>query len=482
MKITIVLPDGTRQPIEVSEQATLRRLLPALAAKIALPRRDESGTAVAYYASHQDQPLPDDQPLSTLGVPEDALLRLHPVTVPDPREAIEPELEVAPDSPAANTRPRHYDRQRQRPFRLPRFIKVGCFIILLAFCCGPIAFFSWLVYVVDQETPLQFESAETAETELHTPVASGNELVAPHIVTYTNHTWDFAVIDATYAATVNRLLMVSSNPHMLHIYDPLSEQDIQIPLSRQPTAVTLSQDGSLALVAHSDVLSLINITTYTIQTIFVEAPIYDAARADNGWLYLTSSDDFKARLYGLEPETENEKVLELAHDNDVRILQLAADGRSLYSTTQGSEPGRLEKIDITRGEPQFMYDSGDVADTCDQVWLAEDGRFAFTGCGHIWRLADLKRDDMVLLGNFFTEPERITSLTYSTAAEHILVITETNDNQVFEFDVGSFALLATRSLPEGTHGRYLFIGNQATQYYAIVQSEDGQFSLITGNL
>jgi hypothetical protein len=48
MKIIIVLPNGTRQPIDTPDQATLRRLLPAFAAKVNLPRRDEAGTAVAY--------------------------------------------------------------------------------------------------------------------------------------------------------------------------------------------------------------------------------------------------------------------------------------------------------------------------------------------------------------------------------------------------------------------------------------------------
>jgi hypothetical protein len=168
------------------------------------------------------------------------------------------------------------------------------------------------------------------------------------------------------------------------------------------------------------------------------------------------------------------------HQNDARELQLSPDGRSLYGTATGPEPGRLEKIDITRGQPQFMYDSGNAADACGEVWLAEHGRFAFTGCGHIWGLADQKQDDMVLHGNFFTEPEKITALTHSTTAGRILIIPEANDGQILLADDVGFDLLATRNLPEGTHGRFIFTNASGLQYYAIIQTDDGQYGLVTG--
>ena len=488
MKITIVLPDGTRQPIEVPEQATLRRLLPAFAEKVKLPRRDESGTAVAYYATHHKaseltgetdlstladhDPIPDDQSLTGLGIRDNDLLLLHPVVVTDPAEVIEPEADAAPEESIR--------RQRERPSGLPRVARIGCFIAMMAFCCIPVTLFSWLAYAIGQE--VQSQLATPAPFSPNGAPSSPDGATA-EVVTFNGHDWDFVVADAEYNPVSERLIVISSNPHHLHIYDPNNGQDIQIPLSQEPTAVSVNPDGRSAIVGHDGLLSLINLETQIVsQTASIEANIFDIVLAGNGWAYATASANNKDSIYGMEIEPESETVMVLPHNNESRLLQLAPDGRSLYATTSGPEPGRLEKIDIVQGAPSFLYDSEGAIDTCGEVWLAENGRFAFSGCGHIWGLADRKQDDMVLRGNLFETTTQIRALTYSAVAGRILLISESADQQVQIFDDVQFELLGTEILPEGTHGRFIFTNIAGSQYYVIIQTDDRQYGLVTGDL
>ena len=486
MKITIVLPDGTRQPIEVPEQATLRRLLPALAEKVKLPRRDESGMAVAYYATHHKaseltsetdlstladhDPIPDDQSLTGLGIRDNDVLLLHPVVVTDPAEVIEPELETQLEEPLLpRSEPIH--QQRERPSGLRRVARIGCFVAMVAFCCIPVTLFSWLAYAIGQEV----------QSQLATPAPSSPDGATAEVVTFNGHDWDFVVVDAEYNPVSERLIVISSNPHHLHIYDPNNGQDIQIPLSQEPTAVSVNPAGRSAIVGHDGLLSIVNLDTHTVsQTTSIEANIYDIVLAGTGWAYATASANNKDSIYGMEIEPESETVMVLPHNNEMRLLQLAPDSRSLYGTSRGPEPGRLEKIDVAPGEPRFLYDSGDVVDTCGEVWLAENGRLAFSGCGHIWGLADRKQDDMVLRGNFFETPANIETLAHSAASGRVLLVAETAGNQIQIFDDERFELLHTLALPEGEHGRFIFINGGGNRYYVISQSDTGEFGLVAG--
>jgi hypothetical protein len=487
MKITIVLPDGTRQPLDVPEQATLRRLLPALVGKVELPNRDESGSAVAYYATrHQASELTsetdlstladhdsiaDDQSLTDLGIQENDVLLLHPVVVAEPEEEVETEPEaqlLEPSSPRSGPR----RRQRNQRSRAQNLFRTCCAVIVGAFCCTSVSLFAWIAFEIGQQV----------ESQLTTSAPSQADVATGEIVTFSGNDWDFAVTDAAYNSVSDRLVMISADPHQLHIYDPNNGQDFQMPLSQEPTAVSITPDGRFAAIGQLEQIEIINLDTRAIIDIVpVSGNVYDIVLPNDLWVYYSLTGDSN-QFYAIERATHDEKSIPFLGNDQERIFKLAPDGRSLYGTSRNPEPGRLEKIDITRAEPQFMYDSGSTADTCGDVWLAADGRFAVTGCGHIWGLADRKQDDMVLRGNLFETPTKIHSLTHATTTGHVLLITETADQQVQIFDDVQFELLGTESLPEGAHGRYIFTNAAGTQYVVITQTDTGEFGLVTGGM
>ena len=60
----------------------------------------------------------------------------------------------------------------------------------------------------------------------------------------------FRVIDAEYSKQLDRIVMVSSEPNQLHIYDPVTAEDMAVDLPLTPAAVSVSPDGRYAAVGH----------------------------------------------------------------------------------------------------------------------------------------------------------------------------------------------------------------------------------------
>jgi len=58
------------------------------------------------------------------------------------------------------------------------------------------------------------------------------------------------VIDAEYSQSLDRMVMVSSHPSQLHIYDLSSNQSIDLALFKIPTSVSVSPDGLRAAIGH----------------------------------------------------------------------------------------------------------------------------------------------------------------------------------------------------------------------------------------
>ncbi len=481
MKITIVLPDGSHQPITLPPHTTLRRLMPTLVAKAGLPRRDESGTAVADYTTYEgtDLPIPDNVYLDEHGVKEGDVLTLHPVPVTDDEETAEPErIEIPPERP---TSPPQRPRRQRSGFR--RAFQIGCFLFFATFCCLPT-----LAVTLISVNRRQVEEGQPVETEQpveqKTPSAS-----TPQTITYADGeivSWDFQVNDATYNPVTNQLLLVSADPNYLHIYSPDNNSASRIPLDGAPTAVSVSPNGHFIAVGYDQQIAYINLRTTSVEHHFLlPATVADVQLTDDNWIYATASGEgVTAYIYSFsvdEPEIFTEQKL----SNDPRTIQLAPDGRSLYATIQGEGFSRLEKFDITQNEASFLYDSGDAVDSCDEVWLSGDGRYAFTGCGDIWRLADQRQNDMVLDENLFDNIEfggRVETIVHSAAAVRLLMIHETNPNRIYVFEDNSFNFLQIDLLPEGVNGRYLFIDPTGTTYYAIVETDDGEWGLYENQL
>lgn len=63
-----------------------------------------------------------------------------------------------------------------------------------------------------------------------------------------------------YSTPLDRLITISSAPNVLHIYDPLTTNDITVGLPKPPLGLAVSPDGKHAAVTHEGLLSSIDLS------------------------------------------------------------------------------------------------------------------------------------------------------------------------------------------------------------------------------
>src|SRR5205807_6175026 len=68
----------------------------------------------------------------------------------------------------------------------------------------------------------------------------------------------YAVIDAKYSKTLDRIVTISKNPNTLHVFDPVAGTETgSVQLPQTPNAVSLSPDGLFAAVGYDLLVSYI---------------------------------------------------------------------------------------------------------------------------------------------------------------------------------------------------------------------------------
>ncbi|MFL6464150.1 MAG: hypothetical protein ACJ73N_07045 [Bryobacteraceae bacterium] len=69
----------------------------------------------------------------------------------------------------------------------------------------------------------------------------------------------FRPVGAEYSLALDRIIMISSNPNLLHIYDPSSNADTTVRLSNAPLNFSVGPDGLHAAVAYTASVDYINL-------------------------------------------------------------------------------------------------------------------------------------------------------------------------------------------------------------------------------
>lgn len=309
---------------------------------------------------------------------------------------------------------------------------------------------------------------------------------------------DFTVLDAGYSATLDRIIMLSENPHQLHIYDPITQQDETVSLSRFPNNVSVGPSGEFAAVGHDARISYIDLRNRQVVAMLdVTADVHSIALADNGWVYAAPKRDQWEHLRAVEIATNTEVQ---STGNSIyagSVYKLHPGGQCLYGADRGLSPSDIEKIDISAGEPAYAYDSpyhGDYA-MCGDLWMSEDGQRIFTACGNVFRASSNREKDMTYNGKLSRLP-KIQYVVHSSAAQRILALPKAgrstsegsvaeNSLVIFEYETLNTEAVITlpdfivNNTPYMSRGRFVFINSLGSEYYVIVEA-DAESGLLHG--
>src|SRR5688500_16639735 len=71
---------------------------------------------------------------------------------------------------------------------------------------------------------------------------------------------NFKVVDAQYSPQLNRVVMISTNPNQLHVYDPIGKSDTVVALPVAPLSLSVAPSGLHAAIGHDAWISYVSLS------------------------------------------------------------------------------------------------------------------------------------------------------------------------------------------------------------------------------
>jgi hypothetical protein len=204
-------------------------------------------------------------------------------------------------------------------------------------------------------------------------------------------------LNVKFDKALGKAIIVSTNPNVLHIVDPVAATDISVPLPAAVKSLGLSPNGTYAGVLHEGTVSLVNLSTATlVHTSITGGSQTDVFVNNSGQFYLTGqtggqwvNPDFTKLdgTTGATLQTANAgsvygTTLGIYSDlnNKIFVLSLGLSPSQIYAVNLDSNGN----IATTTGSPYWGTYSMNTP-----LWLSADQSLLYTSAGTYFKTADL---------------------------------------------------------------------------------------------
>lgn len=215
------------------------------------------------------------------------------------------------------------------------------------------------------------------------------------------------VVDAEYAKTTDLLVYVAGDM-TLNIYHPDTKEISSVALSYTPTCVSISPDGTKAVVGHDSHVTYVDLLAETVLTVNdVSCDALDIVLTNDGWTYVFPRQDQWTYIRCINVTTPN--ATETTNTGGPIYAgtkaKLHPSGKYVYGADNGLSPSDIEKYNIQNGTAQYLYDSpyhGDYPMDGD-LWFEESGGRLFTRAGTVLKTSENSNQDMIYNGTIALE-------------------------------------------------------------------------------
>jgi len=305
---------------------------------------------------------------------------------------------------------------------------------------------------------------------------------------------DFRILDVEYSASLERIVAVSATPsNRLHIYDPLAQSGVFVPLSLAPRCVSVSPDGLQALVGHDAWITVVDLQSASVvDTVPVSTVAVDIVHGGNGYAYVFPAADQWEYLHCVNLATEQETLSD-GFLYAGTLGRLHPGGDWIYAADNGLSPSDIEKYSITGGTADYLYDSpyhGDYA-MCGNLWFTEDGLRIITRCGNTFRASSIQSEDMTYAGAL-AGATAINWASHSAETHKIVVVPwfDPADRSIRIYDDAFLAFEEEVALPlwevGGTdypsHGRFVFHDSAGGRAFIVVAADPSSGLLLDSGI
>ena len=251
------------------------------------------------------------------------------------------------------------------------------------------------------------------------------------------------VLDAEYSRTLDRIVMVATYPaDALYIYDVATGTEKSVPLSKVPTAVSISPDGLTAAVGHDALVSVVDLAEVeagrglTPLRVNVSVKVFDLALDGQRRVHIIPDTDQEARIHTIDLATGTDQVSPF----NQRVfgqtyIRLHPSGSSLFVGDPLLSPSTMDKWDITGPAAVYMTKADfDMAylGACGNMWFNESGSQVYSQCGPVFSSAAPPNTWLSPLGRLELSGPTLTTDHYTIAwmdqfaARHEIALIEAN--------------------------------------------------------
>lgn len=192
---------------------------------------------------------------------------------------------------------------------------------------------------------------------------------------------DGNIIDAKYNRTRDIMVFCTTGPDKLIKYNTLTESFSEVTINEQPIALSVSQDGTHAVVGYQNYFSYVDLVSMqVIQDYPVSIRINDLLLAPNNWVYITNYFSYEGNL-GVNLDSGEEGLIASGPKSGQQGILLHPSGNYILTSDRISSAARVHLYDISSGE--LLYINSERSYGSGPVWLSDDWSKLFNNRGDV---------------------------------------------------------------------------------------------------
>lgn len=213
------------------------------------------------------------------------------------------------------------------------------------------------------------------------------------------------IIDAEYSKAKDIMVYVASDL-TLNIYHAANKTTDVVALSYIPTCVSISLDGTKAVVGHDAHVTYIDLETKQILTVNdISCYALDVVLGSNGWAYAFPKRDQWETIRCIDVTIPNS--IEKPHTGNSiyagAVGKLHPSGKYIYDAENGISSMSIEKFDIQNGVANYLYHLSYNYYAGGNLWFSESGDRIFARNRNVFKASETQGLDLMYNGKINLE-------------------------------------------------------------------------------
>lgn len=353
---------------------------------------------------------------------------------------------------------------------------------------------SWLLDGVEQgvaTNPLQLSGLaigdHTIRVELrnHLGVATGvADSITVHVLADQPDVCRLTsdVVDAEGDLAHDRLILVSASPPRIHRWDASTNDITSCGLPIVPTCLSVSPDGSTAVIGHDSRITLVDLGTMTqIATWPCSSDIFDIVHGGNGHAYVFPRTGGVIHCIDLSTGGDTGSWQTLYSRSRGRLRPGSA---GLYVACEILNPGYIELYDVAVNPAQYLRRSPvtGISSWGSNIWFNRLGTRIISQTGFVYQASGDASVDMAYTGHLPVGTGNIAWIDHGgSGSGRYAAIPAANDSRIDLINAELLDAAGSRSIPPfaslggpvPTHGRWVFLSPDGNTAYVVAQAGAG---------